>query len=39
LFSFFLILKLDNGDALCVCVYCTVRASGMVFDVVYLIAI
>jgi hypothetical protein len=35
---FYLILKLDDGDALCVCVYCTVGASGVVFNLVYLVA-
>jgi hypothetical protein len=37
--SFVLILKLDDGDALGVCVYCTIGARGMVFNLIYLVAI
>jgi hypothetical protein len=35
---FYLILKNDYGDALGVCVYCTVGTRGMIFNLVYLVA-
>lgn len=37
--SLFLLITNDDGDSFGVCVYCTIRANAIVFEVVYLVAI